>query len=396
MTEDCDIAVVGAGPYGLSIAAHLNGAGADFRLFGAPMQTWRSHMPDGMLLKSDGFASSLSAPGAGFTLADHCRDRGLSYADTAEPVPLPVFNDYAMTFQRRFAPMLEERDLVGLDRDGDGFVLTFADGATARARRVVLAIGVTPFAHLPSALTALPEDLVSHSIAPRCLVDFAGRDVAVIGGGASAVDTAAALHEAGANTTLVARRHDIRFCSPPPAGRRRSAWQRVRHPRSGLGPGLRSRIYSDLPDAFRLLPADARHTLVGRHLGPASLWQMRSRITGKVDVLTGHGLRHAEADGGRVRLTVEDDAGTASRIEADHVVAATGFRVDVARLSFLNPRLAAEIRVIDGAPELDAAFQTSARGLHVTGAAAATSFGPLMRFMYGAGFAARRLQRRLA
>ena len=394
MTEDCDVAVVGAGPYGLSVAAHLAGAGANFRLFGAPMRTWRSHMPDGMLLKSDGFASNLSAPGAGFTLADHCRDQGLSFADTAEPVPLPVFNDYAMTFQRRFAPMLEERDLVRLDRTGDGFTLTFSDGATATARRVVLAIGVTAFAHLPPALAALPGDAVSHSISPRRLADFAGRAVAVIGGGASAVDTAAALHEAGAKTTLVARRRAIRFFSPPRA--RPSLWRRVRHPRSGLGPGLRSRLYSDFPDAFRILPSDARHALVRRHLGPASLWQMRERITDKVGVLTGHGLRHAEADLGRVVLTLDDDAGTTSRIEADHIVAATGFRVDIARLGFLDQALAAEIRVIDGAPELDAGFETTAPGLHVTGAAAASSFGPLMRFMYGADFAARRLRRGLA
>jgi cation diffusion facilitator CzcD-associated flavoprotein CzcO len=290
--------------------------------------------------------------------------------------------------------MLEERDLIRLDRAGDGFALTFSDGTAATARRVVLAIGVTAFAHLPQTLAALADDAVSHSIAPRRLSDFAGRDVAVIGGGASAVDTAAALHEAGANTTLVARRQAIRFFSPP--GARPSLWRRVRHPRSGLGPGLRSRVYSDLPDAFRMLPAATRHALVRRHLGPASLWQMRARIVDKVNVLTGHGLRHAEADGGRVALTLEDDAGTTSRIEADHVVAATGFRVDMARLGFLSPALAREIRVIDGAPELDAGFETSAHGLHVTGAAAATSFGPLMRFMYGADFAARRLKRRLA
>ena len=388
------MAVVGAGPYGLSVAAHLAGAGTRFRLFGAPMQTWRSHMPDGMLLKSDGVVSNLSAPGDGFTLAEHCREQGLHFAEAAEPTPLSVFNDYAMEFQRRFAPMLEERDLVRLERAGDGFAVTFSDGTSTTARRVVLAIGVTAFAHLPQALSELPKGAVSHSIAPRQLADFAGCDVAVVGGGSSAVDTAAALHEAGARTTLVARRQAIRFFSPP--GSRSSVWRRVRHPRSGLGPGLRSKVYADFPDAFRVLPAGVRHALVRRHLGPASLWEMQARIVDKVGVLTGHGLRHAEMDAGRVVLTLDDEVGTTSRLVADHVVAATGFKVDMARLSFLDPALAAEIRVIDGAPELDAGFETTASGLHVTGAAAASSFGPLMRFMYGGDFAARRLRRRLA
>src|ERR1700760_1616078 len=86
----CDVAIIGAGPYGLSIAAHLRAAGVDFRIFGKPMGFWRDHMPDGMHLKSEGFASSLSEPSGKFTLGAFCKERGLDYADLGSPVPLEV------------------------------------------------------------------------------------------------------------------------------------------------------------------------------------------------------------------------------------------------------------------------------------------------------------------
>jgi cation diffusion facilitator CzcD-associated flavoprotein CzcO len=86
-----DVAIIGAGPYGLSLAAHLRARGVDFRIFGKPMQTWLEHMPKGMRLKSEGFASSLYDPDSKFTLAAYCKERGLAYADTGMPIPLETF-----------------------------------------------------------------------------------------------------------------------------------------------------------------------------------------------------------------------------------------------------------------------------------------------------------------
>jgi hypothetical protein len=103
-----DTAIVGAGPYALSLAAHLGHRGVDFRIFGRPMQFWRRHMPKGMMLKSDGFASSLSAPQPDSSLADYCGANDLAYHDTHLPVPLSVFTDYALDFQRRFVPSIED------------------------------------------------------------------------------------------------------------------------------------------------------------------------------------------------------------------------------------------------------------------------------------------------
>jgi cation diffusion facilitator CzcD-associated flavoprotein CzcO len=68
MSAIAQAAIIGAGPYGLSIAAHLNACGVRPQVFGRPMSGWRDGMPRGMRLKSDGFASSLSNPSGEFTL----------------------------------------------------------------------------------------------------------------------------------------------------------------------------------------------------------------------------------------------------------------------------------------------------------------------------------------
>src|ERR1700682_3160564 len=102
MKSSTPIAIVGAGPYGLSLAAHLNQRGIPFRIFGFPMQVWRQQMPAGMHLKSDGFASDLYDPDRAFTLKRYCADRGIEYSDCGIPVRLDTFLAYALEFQQRF------------------------------------------------------------------------------------------------------------------------------------------------------------------------------------------------------------------------------------------------------------------------------------------------------
>lgn len=388
-----DIAVIGAGPYGLSVAAHLDGLGADFRVFGPVLDTWRRHMPRDMLLKSDGFASSLSAPAAGHELGDYCAAHGLPYHDLT-PVPLRVFNAYATDFQTRLAPGLDERQVAALDPAPGGFQLRLEDGERLTARRVVLAIGITHFDYRPPELTGLPTDLVTHSGAHSDFSAWRGRSVAVIGAGSSAVDTAVHLHEAGARISLVARRERVRFGSASD-GRRRTAWQRLRHPGSGLGPGWRSRLFSDAPDLVRLLPAGLRLEAVRRHLGPSSPGRLRGPFEAGVSLVASHRLIGAEPGCGGVRLRLATADGGERTLDADHVIAATGYRADLARITFMAEDLRREIRAVGGMPRLSRTFESSVPGLHFVGLTAAGSFGPLMRFMYGADFAARRVSHHL-
>ena len=380
------VVVIGAGPYGLSIAAHLAAARIPHRIFGSPMQTWRQGMPAGMLLKSDGFASSLSDPGGTYTLAVYCAEHGLPYADTGWGVPVEVFAAYGVAFQQRFVPHLEDVRVDSLARAAHGFDLGLADGRTVAASRVILATGLPAFAHLPPEFAGLPHGLVSHSRDAADLRHLAGQDVAVIGGGASALDVAASLHRAGARATVIARRDTLRFY-PPQAPR---PLESLRAPRTPLGPGWKKLLCARLPLMFRQLPSQVRIDLVRRHLGPAPAWSVKETIEAHVTVLGSAQIEAVRAAGAGVRLSVVTHAGRRV-VEAQHVVVATGYRIDLDRLGYLDPSLRAEIRCVAGSPVLSSRFETSAPGLFVVGTASAATFGPLLRFVCGSAFAARRL-----
>jgi thioredoxin reductase len=390
-----EIAVVGAGPYGLSIASHLRKRGLSFRIFGPAMDTWISHMPKGMCLKSDGFASDLYDPDGALTLKKYCAERGIRYADMGIPVRLETFTEYGLAFRDRLVPELENKQVVGIKRTPDGFSLTLDRGETFSARRVVLAVGVTHFEYLPDNFSHLPEQFLSHSARHREVAPFKGRDVVVVGGGASALDLAGLLQEAGANVQLVARKRELKFHSKP-TGKPRSWWKKLRHPDSGLGPGLRSRFFANAPWAFRFLPESLRVDLVKRTLGPSGGYFVHDMVVGKVPLHLGYTIERAEMQSNKVHLHLRAQDGSAKELVADHVIAATGYRVDLKRLNFLSDELRSEIRTAGGSPILSRGFESSVPGLYFAGLAAANSFGPVMRFAFGAGFAAQRISTALA
>jgi cation diffusion facilitator CzcD-associated flavoprotein CzcO len=388
-----DVAILGAGPYGLSIAAHLSKLNINHRIFGKPMESWRTSMPMGMSLKSEGFASSLYDPDRSLTLARYCRDIGQPYADVGLPVPLEVFTAYGIEFQKRFVPHLEAVKIASVGSAGGGFDLVTEDGQTVRAAKTVVAAGITHFDYLPPVLDRLPRELVTHTSHHRDLSRFRGRRVAVVGAGASAVDVAALLHEAGADTQLVARAKAIAFHDPP--AEPRPLWQQALNPRSTIGLGWRSRMCTDLPWLFHLLPADLRFRIVKSHLGPAPGWFVRDKVDGRVATHLGVTLDAAEVRGGGVHLTLGGPRGP-QELMVDHVIGGTGYRVSLKRLGFLDAALRGRIREMRDAPVLSQSFESSVPGLYFVGIASASCFGPLTRFACGAEFTAKRLSRHLA
>lgn len=394
MIKTVDVAVVGAGPYGLSIVAHLRARGVDARIFGSPMDTWRSRMPKGMFLKSEGFASTLYDPDKSFTLAQFCRERAIPYADVGVPVALDTFTAYGIAFQRRFAPDLDPRMVASVEPRDGGFAVRLGDGETCFAKRVVLAIGLSHYDYVPPMLAALPRAFVTHSSTHHDLSPFAGRNVTVIGAGASAVDTAILLHAAGATTSLVARAPRLLFHDPPPPNGR-SILRRMRWPLSGLGNGWKSRFYSDMPDAFYSLPDRLRVELVRTQLGPAPGWFTRAPFANVRDH-TGVELRSAVVRNDRLHLRLVNAEGREREHVTEHLIAGTGYRVDLERLTFLGDDLRQRIETLGGAPVLSRTFESTVPNLFFAGVSAANSFGPLLRFAYGARFTARRLTRSLA
>jgi thioredoxin reductase len=397
--KTCDVAIVGAGPYGLSLAAHLKAAGISFRIFGKPMQTWRNHMPKGMCLKSEGFASNLSAPDADSTLEAWCARNGKDYSAQKTPVPLADFVAYADWFTRTYVPTLEKLNVVNMLKDDTGYTLTLENGAVAHARRVVMAVGITWFKQLPQELAHLPASHVSHAFDHHDVERFRNKEIVVLGGGASAIDTALALHEAGAKVRVIARRKAVNF-HVAPDNEDPTLLGQLHNPDTGIGPGWRSFFCVNAPLLFHKLPQKFRHEATRRHLGPAPGWFTREKFAGNVATLLGQHLASAHLVDGRVALEIKDGAGRMRIVMADHVIAATGYKCDLARLPFLDAELRDQVEQADGTPVLSDQFETSVPGLYFVGLAAANSFGPLLRFMYGAEFAAPRLaahlKRRLA
>jgi cation diffusion facilitator CzcD-associated flavoprotein CzcO len=390
-----EVAIVGAGPYGLSIAAHLKAQNVHVRIFGPAMDTWRNAMPSGMFLKSEGFASSLSDPASSFTLAHYCTAEGIPYADTGIPVGLDTFTNYCLAFQQRFVPDLDVRQVARIDRDKKGYWLTLEDGTVVAATCVVVAAGITHYAHMPRELGVLSQEVRAHSSKHRDLSGFAGKTVTVLGAGASALDCAALLVEVGASVQLVARRGKIRFHEPP-TGRPRTLLERIRSPMSGLGPGWRSRLCTDAPLLFRALPQRLRLKIVQRHLGAAPGWWTRAAVEKHVSFHLGAKLRGAVERDGKVLLELETATAEPRVIESDYVIAATGYRVDLRRLPFMTLELLKDLKTAEGSPVLSSRFESTVPGLFFVGVSAAGSFGPMMRFAYGAAYTSRRLADYLA
>jgi thioredoxin reductase len=398
MKSICPVAIVGGGPYGLSLAAHLRKNKVSYRIFGRPMDFWLKQMPAGMSLKSDGFASNLYDPDGKFTLRQFCQERGIEYADIGIPVRLDTFNAYGLAFQAALVPDLDKRMVVSVARDAQGFVVLLDDGEEIRAQNVVLAVGITHFPSIPSVLAALPPHLLTHSSQHHDLTQFKGRSVAVVGGGSSATDLVALLEAAGAMPQMIARRSSLTFNEHPGPAREFSSsfWHQIMEPMSGIGPGWRYKIFGDAPWLFRYLPQQLRHRVVRRSHGPAGAWFVRDKIENRPHVLLGQTIERAEAQGDRIQLEMRSLDNSRKQVSSDHVIAATGYKVDIRRLPFLSAEIQSNIRVAENTPVLSASFQSSIPGLYFVGTVSANCFGPVMRFAFGAGFTAQRLSRALS
>jgi cation diffusion facilitator CzcD-associated flavoprotein CzcO len=358
------------------------------------MHSWANHMPQGMHLKSEGFASDLYDPHAEFPLKAYCAERSIAYADIGVPVAIETFIAYGREFQRRYVPELENVQITSLTHSNGHFELVTANGEIARARQVVVAAGIINFAYLPPLLAAIPGSSITHSSRHSDLREFKGRKVAVLGAGASAVDIAALLLEVGADVELIARRQASQFHDPPQDPR--PFLQRVKAPRSGLGIGWRSRMCTDIPLIFHAMPQSLRIRAVQRHLGPAPCWFTRDTVAGRLPMHLGVTVANAHVHEGQVRLVLRQDGRQDRHIDADHVIAATGYKASVSRLAFIDESLRTRLLKVDQAPQLNRHFESSVQGLYFIGAAAANSFGPLLRFAYGAKFAAKRMAARLS
>jgi hypothetical protein len=379
-----DVVVLGAGPYGLSAAAHLNTYGANVRVFGEAMSFWDRNMPEGMCLRSPWEASQLSNPARSLTIDAFQEANGLS---VSRPIPITRFVAYGRWFQSHAVPNLEQRIVSEIEKEAAGFRVVLADGEVVRCGRVIVAGGIGPFAVRPPQFAGIPTNLASHSSEQRDLGRFRGQRVVVIGGGQSALESAALLHERQADVELLVRESSVNWTwqrpwlhTFRPVGMVLYAWPDV-------GPALVSHAVAR-PGLYRSLPRGIQDSWRRKSLRPTGIGWLKPRLR-DVKISTRLAVLSAAARGNRVELKLSDGS---QRI-VDHVLMATGYRINVKKYEFLSESLTSALRLMDGCPMLGPGFESSVPGLHFLGAPAVWSFGPLMRFVAGADFAARAVSR---
>ncbi len=381
-TKRYDVVVVGAGPYGLSVAAHLLAQNLKVAVFGKPIYFWREHMPQGMLLRSYWWATDLSDPQKKYTVKRYYEEKGLQPAD---PMPIETFIDYALWFQRHAVPTVDETYVRTIQRQNGQFIVTLEDGRVVQSKALVMAPGLQYYRYCPPEFAHMPVELVSHSSDHRVLAEFAHKDVAVIGRGQAALETAALLNEVGANVQIVAR-HGLRWI-PTNTSKLPAFLRQLRAPNAGMGSGWLNFLLEKYPYFFQRLPRNTRdYVLTTRH-GPAGSPWLKHRIVDKVNIHDAQAIQKIAEVNGRVQLTLAEG----KIIEIDHVLLATGYRADIHRLPMLDPVLRSLLHTYMKSPVLNSWFESNVPGLFFVGFSAARCCGPYYRFVIGDEAAARRV-----
>lgn len=383
----CDVTILGAGPYGLSAAAHLRTIpGLEVRIFGKAMSFWQCNMPEGMFLRSSWSATQIADPGHSLTLEAYQAASGIQIT---KPVPLDCFVEYGQWYQRQSLPDLDQRDIVRVEKIVNGFQITLSDGETLHSRRVVIAAGIRSFAWRPPEFDSLAPALASHASDHHRFSRFAGRQVLVIGSGQSALESAALLYESGAEVEVVARAKRINWlqgwASTTLHWRLGGAVRSLLYAPTDVGPAGISQLMAR-PNLLRKLPRGLQDKLRKRAVRPAGARWLLKRLE-TVPIRLGRHVTSVTTVGGRVKVNFDD--GTERTI--DHVFLGTGYRVDISKYNFLSAEVKDSINRNNGYPRLREGMESSVDGLHILGAPAAWSFGPLMQFVSGTHYASRAL-----
>ena len=390
--RQCDVAIIGAGPYGLSAAAHLaTMRGLGIRVFGQPMSFWDRSLPVGMFLRSGWSATHIADPHGSLKLEAYQAASGNHFS---KPVPLNSFIQYGLWYQRQAIPQLDQRKVARVESDAKGFRLLLEDGEVVSPRRVIVAAGIGSFARRPKEFQGLPSSLASHTSEHRHLQRFAGKRVLVIGGGQSALESGALLHEGGAQVEIIVRSRSIHWLQGVAStalhyglGKFTS---RLLYAPTDVGPAGISQLMAR-PDLLRRLPRELQTKLWKRSVRPAGSRWLVARLQ-DVPIRLGRSVVSVVPVGQSVKVRLDDG----SERTVDHILLGTGYRVDISKYEFLAPELARSIQHSNGYPWLKEGLETSVPGLHILGAPAAWSFGPLMQFVSGARYASQALMRAIA
>jgi hypothetical protein len=342
------------------------------------MSFWRG-MPKGMLLRSNMSATNIVEPQGPLSLRSYMAETGI---ELDYPVPLSAFIEYGLWVQRTAVPDVDSRTVVALRRASDGFTIELSDGESVSARRAVVAAGIASFPRIPTGFDDLPTELVSHTGSHRDLSKFAGKRVAVVGGGQSAFESAVLMRESGADVEVLVRSPRVVWLHGYSVKKMLGPIGPVAYAPTDVGPLWYSRLVA-MPDLFRRLPRNLQDRIAYRSVRPACSHFVRVRLDG-VRVTLGTRVASAQDADDHLRLALSDG----NERLVDHLMFGTGYEIDISRYPFLGEDILQPVRRAGGFPLLARGLESSVPGLHFLGAPAAWSFGPIMRFVVGSWFAA--------
>jgi len=385
----CDLTIIGAGPYGLSAAAHLRTIkGLEVRVFGEPMSFWSGNMPAGMFLRSNWTATKIASPNDDLTLEAFQAEQQRSFGT---PVPIEQFIRYGLWFQHRAVPDLDHRRIARIERGTKGFKITVQDGEVFDSRRVIIAAGIGPFTRRPPEFKLLPNALVTHTSEHSEFASFCGKQVLVVGSGQSSLESAALLHESGTQVQVIGRSRQIHWlqgwASTTLHHRMGKSVRKLLYAPTDVGPAGISQLLAR-PRLLKCLPRGIQDKLRRRATRPAGARWLVDRLR-DVPISLGCNVVSAAPIQDRARVSLSDGR----EITAEHIILGTGFHIDISKYDFLSADLMQRIERINGFPILNRDLETSVPGLHVVGAPAAYCFGPLLQFVSGTHFASRTLLR---
>jgi len=371
MTTHLPLLIIGAGPFGLSLAAYAKGHHIPHMVVGKAMDFWKSNMPYNMYLRSD--CSWHYDPFNEHTIDRYLQTINLKPADV-EPLALDFYLGYCDWFQQQKGIEVTPawvQELHYIDNTADNtrpyYKAILQDGRTITATNVALALGFRYFRNIPEPYTTLfPPERVAHTCDFVDLTKLKDKRVLIIGGRQSAFEWAALINEQDAEAVYLSYRH------PTPAFAQ-SDWSWV--------PPLVDSIIEN-PRWFRRLAAEEREQANQRLWAEGRLklepW-LAKRITQECIHLfpeTQVTDCHELADG---ELEVALNNGTTFIV--DQIILATGYKVNVSQIPFLaEGNILAQLATLNGFPVLDKHFQSNLPGLFFTSMCATQAFGPYFGF----------------
>jgi cation diffusion facilitator CzcD-associated flavoprotein CzcO len=363
MQSDTNLLIIGAGPFGLAIAAEAAHLGIDHLLVGRPMEFWRSNMPQGMYLRSacDWHLDTVNV----HTIDKFLETLGQT-SKQVEPLSLAFYQSYATWFQEQKQIVPSPTYIEQLDHS-EQFIATTDQGNTIVAQNVAIAPGFKHFTNVPLELKQrLPAGRFSHTCDFVDLQRAANKRFLIIGGRQSAYEWAALLAEAGASAVHVSHRHE----SPAFTA---SDWSWVNPLMDGI---------VENPNWYRELSQEEKDQLEKRFWAEGRLklepWLKPRLSNDKVSIWPQTELTSCvELENGELLVELSNGG----RFFVDHVILATGYRVNIAQLPFLaTGNILTQLVTRNGFPVLDNHFQTSIPGLFITSMPATQDFGPFLAF----------------